>query len=73
MSGLDNPSASGNPDPFPVDLDLPVLPSEWRRVPRASLEQVLQFSKWHEPGARARRRELELQPGYRCSVEFVLT
>ena len=54
------------------DLDLPVLPPEWRRVRRASLEELLQFGRWNDPEARAHRRELDLTPGYRCDVEFVL-
>ena len=55
-----------------LDLDLPVLPPEWRRVRRASLEELLQFGRWNDPAARAHRRELDLTPGYRCDVEFVL-
>lgn len=54
------------------DFDLPVLPPEWRRVPKASLEELLQLSRWNDPEARAHRRKLDLTPGYRCDVEFVL-
>ena len=54
------------------DFDLPVLPPEWRRVPKATLEEVLQLANWNDPAAREHRRKLELTPGYRCDVEFVL-
>jgi hypothetical protein len=54
------------------DFELPVLPPEWRRVPKASLEELLQLSNWNDPAAREHRRKLELTPGYRCDVEFVM-
>lgn len=54
------------------DFDLPVLPPEWRCVPKASLEELLQFARWNDPAARAHRRELDLTPGYRCTVEFIM-
>ena len=54
------------------DFELPVLPPEWRRVPKTSLEELLQLSNWNDPAARAHRRKLDLTPGYRCDVEFVL-
>ncbi|MBI5799263.1 MAG: hypothetical protein HZA92_00870 [Verrucomicrobia bacterium] len=65
-----NDSSAANADC--TGLDLPVLPPEWRRVPPASLERILQLSRWNEPEFHARRREQELREGYRCSVEFIL-
>lgn len=33
------------------DFELPVLPPEWRRVPQATLEELLQFARWNDPAA----------------------
>ncbi len=54
------------------NFELPVLPPEWRRVPKASLEELLQHSRWNDPVAREHRRKLDRTPGYRCDVEFVM-
>ncbi len=54
------------------DFELPVLPPEWRRVPKATLEELLQLARWDDPATRAHRRELDLTPGYRCTEEFIL-
>lgn len=54
------------------DFELPVLPSEWRRVPTATIEELLQLARWNDPISREHRRKLDRTPGYRCDVEFVM-
>jgi hypothetical protein len=66
------PASSGEQKLVAPDFELPVLPLERRRIPKASLEELLQLSRWNDPEARAHRRKLDCTPGYRCDVEFVM-
>lgn len=69
---MSHSNASSESDAAPLDFELPVLPPEWRRIPKSSLEQLLQLSRWNEPEFRARRRREELREGSHCMEEFVL-
>ena len=42
------------------DFELPVLPSEWRRVPTATIEELLQLARWNDP-EHLRRRVAEFK------------